>query len=74
MPSSSLAQTLTQALIFDMDGTMIDAMPYHITSWAAAICSMHFVAELGSAHAFAAVRNDDELMAQGFLQSLAFAV
>lgn len=26
---------LTQALIFDMDGTMIDSMPYHTQSWLA---------------------------------------
>jgi beta-phosphoglucomutase-like phosphatase (HAD superfamily) len=37
--AKTLAKTLVsepvQALIFDMDGTMIDSMPYHARSWVA---------------------------------------
>ncbi|MDO8769763.1 MAG: HAD family phosphatase [Burkholderiaceae bacterium] len=28
-----MTKILTQALIFDMDGTMVDSMPHHATSW-----------------------------------------
>ncbi len=37
---------------------------------AVAICSTHSAAELAGPHVIAAVKNYDELMAQGFLQSL----
>ena len=33
----------TQALIFDMDGTMIDSMPFHAQSWVA-FCERHGIA------------------------------
>lgn len=34
MNMTALLEQPTQALIFDMDGTMIDSMPYHAKSWA----------------------------------------
>jgi beta-phosphoglucomutase-like phosphatase (HAD superfamily) len=40
---------------------------------AVAICSTHSADELAGPHVIAAVKNYDELMAQGFLQSLAIA-
>jgi beta-phosphoglucomutase-like phosphatase (HAD superfamily) len=41
---------------------------------AVAICSTHSADELAGSHVIAAVKNYDELMARGFLQSLALAV
>ncbi|HMS27055.1 MAG TPA: HAD family phosphatase [Burkholderiaceae bacterium] len=33
--NSGVTPALTQALIFDMDGTMVDSMPHHAQSWLA---------------------------------------
>ena len=50
----------TQALIFDMDGTMINSMPYHARSWV----------EFTRRHGIAAVTHYTELLNSDFLENL----
>ncbi len=66
MPSSALAQTVTQALIFDMDGTMIDSMPYHAKSWGVFAARHGVTMDLGELMARTTGRTGTECMGELF--------
>lgn len=61
----------TAALIFDMDGTMVDSMPFHAKSWVE-FCSRHGIAiEVEDLLARTTGRNGHECMRELFAREIA---
>jgi beta-phosphoglucomutase-like phosphatase (HAD superfamily) len=65
------ARPVTQALIFDMDGTMIDSMPFHAKSWVAFARNHHLNIDVADLLRRTTGRTGAECMHELFQRSVA---
>jgi beta-phosphoglucomutase-like phosphatase (HAD superfamily) len=70
--SSPLPIAPTQALIFDMDGTMIDSMPYHTRSWEVFTRRHGVTMEIGELLRRTTGRTGTECMGELFGRSMSY--